>query len=309
MRWPPCGVRVKELSVRGKSVWKLYLCLHGWFALLYGAFASYCYLYLGIQVRLAGGMEYLPRSLLPYMAGTLLLEALAAPFAGAYADTRGRRAAVKRGLHLLALSYAALASLPLIRSVISDPDGFWVMWIGFAGIGLMSVAAAFHANALDAWFVDELVDSPPRASLLKVGSAKPDLHRYFARQSQVFGACLLAGGVLTLCLGKWLADSSRRETLALFSPGSGIWVVGAGFALLIASRLGNRIGKAVAAAPVPAAATARAPAQAKALAPRRKAPAARPRLEMGKRLAEVLNRGISCARSCFRRRPISAAWP
>ena len=230
---------MNNLSERGKAVWRLYLWLHGAFAFLYGAFASYSFLYLAVQVRLAGGLNYLPTSMLPFMAGTLLLESIASPFAGAFADLTGRKRSVRVGLTILALAYLCFGALPFLR-LLPNPSSpsMNVVSVGLLAIALMTVAVAFFSNALDAWFVDEVQGNP---ALRNVGVMRLDLHPIFARQSRVFGFWLLVGGGLALLAGKDLAVSARHETLPGLSLGTGVWFGAALAVLWISLRIASRL--------------------------------------------------------------------
>src|SRR3954469_6617001 len=186
------------LSPRLRALWSRFLTTHVGMALLYGFFGAYSLLYMGVQIRSAGMKGTIHEQLLPVFAASMLLDAILGPFAGNYADARGRRRAVSYSLVFLALALVCAVAMPFVRDV-ADAS-FWVFYLG-AGIQvLLRVSAAFYSTSLDAWWVDLLHEErcPTGA----------ELQRFFARQAQVTGLFLVAGGAAALYYGPLLTGGA-----------------------------------------------------------------------------------------------------
>ncbi|HUP56256.1 MAG TPA: hypothetical protein VM598_02310, partial [Bdellovibrionota bacterium] len=207
-----------------RSHWRRFLGVHAVFGLLYGFFGAYSLLYLGVQLKAAGMRGSILDQLLPILGATMLLDSIIGPFAGNYADARGRRRATTLSLLFLALS---LGCGLLMSAVVFDPGlSFLVFDLGVAAQIFMSLSAAFYATSLDAWWVDLLHDGQRTPT----GSS---MHRYFSRQAQVTGLFLVLGGAASLFLGPSLTGGLGSRF------GVGSWETGtrifwAGIALCVA---------------------------------------------------------------------------
>src|SRR6476619_4618486 len=119
---------ITPLSPRLRALWSRFLTTHAGMALLYGFFGAYSLLYMGVQLLSAGMKGTILEQLLPVFAASMLLDTVLGPFAGNYADARGRRRAVSYSLVALALSLICAIAIPFVRDVAGAP--FWVFYLG-----------------------------------------------------------------------------------------------------------------------------------------------------------------------------------
>jgi MFS family permease len=204
----------RALTSAQQRIWRTYLRVTAVFALVNGVFTSYAFLYIKYKLESAGGVSgSILDNLLFIIVASMLLEFLAEPITGDWADAYGRRRVV--GGAFLGVCVAALAywgiSADAIASLGRPTELRIIVLLALAAELCFAIAAALFNGALDAWFVDELriADGPSGAALLGL----------FSVQRRWFGVFMVAGGVASLWIARAVVEGGGA------APRDGLWAI------------------------------------------------------------------------------------
>ena len=225
----------QKFSPQSIRVWHTFLLLNGIFGFAYGLYLSYAYIYLSKQlerlnlqsVGSSAPVYNVFDNILLVLALSMFFEAWAEPATGDYADVRGRRRATVVAFLGMAVAFILYWLSSVTASIPPDmnPRGLVTTIIAVSAELSASLALAFFSGALEAWFVDELHVTGV--------SAKADLQPCFSVKTQVMGGAMVAGGTLSLLLGK-TALATPQPDLTIGSIASLPWPLAAGLMSLAA---------------------------------------------------------------------------
>jgi len=175
----------------------MYLILNVGFAFLTGMYSSYTFLYLKYLLLSVGGIETtVLNDLLIILATSMLLEFIAEPITGDWADTYGRKRIIASAFLAQAVAFLVYWSLSIhnVLHVLTGSERRAIVALACGAEFAFAMSAALFNGALDAWFVDEL---------LIVNGPKADaLQPFFSIQRRWFGGFMLLGGTTSLLVAK-----------------------------------------------------------------------------------------------------------